>query len=144
MKHPSYCCQKFGECIGWMGRFMFPFIHKCRHKQQKTMSTSYTPTPTAIRYETPKGEPLMTIHLDGRMIVSDTLKPTETARQVLDMMRQYWMSDIQATEIRGLQERIKKLEDHIDLLEQCGNSFFYGLTRDNAMERWNKAKESKP
>lgn len=21
-KHPSYCCQKCGECIGWLGRFI--------------------------------------------------------------------------------------------------------------------------
>ena len=47
-------------------------------------------------------------------------------------------------ELNEAEQRIKKLEDHIDLLEQCGNSFFYGLTRDNAMERWNKAKEAKP
>lgn len=47
-------------------------------------------------------------------------------------------------ELNAANERIKKLENHIDLLEQCGNSFFYGLTRDNAMERWNKAKEAKP
>lgn len=26
MKHPSYCCQKCGELIGWLGRVM-PF-HK--------------------------------------------------------------------------------------------------------------------
>jgi len=30
---PSYCCQRCGECIGWMGRF-FDFLglfpHKCQ------------------------------------------------------------------------------------------------------------------
>ena len=30
MKHPSYCCQKCGEFIGWLGRVM-PF-HKCKEK----------------------------------------------------------------------------------------------------------------
>ena len=35
MKHPSYCCQKCGEMIGWIGRFMFPFFHKCRKKEVK-------------------------------------------------------------------------------------------------------------
>jgi hypothetical protein len=30
MKHPSYYCQKCGELIGWLGRFM-PF-HKCKEK----------------------------------------------------------------------------------------------------------------
>jgi len=31
MKHPSYCCQKCGELIGWLGRIM-PF-HKCEEKK---------------------------------------------------------------------------------------------------------------
>jgi hypothetical protein len=30
MKYPSYCCQKCGELIGWLGRAM-PF-HKCKEK----------------------------------------------------------------------------------------------------------------
>ena len=25
----SYCCKKCGENIGWIGRFLFPFLHKC-------------------------------------------------------------------------------------------------------------------
>ena len=28
-KYPSYCCQKCGELIGWIGRFL-PF-HKCKN-----------------------------------------------------------------------------------------------------------------
>jgi len=31
MTFPSYCCQKCGELIGWLGRIM-PF-HKCKGKQ---------------------------------------------------------------------------------------------------------------
>ena len=27
---PSWCCQKCGENIGWLGRFVFPFLHKCK------------------------------------------------------------------------------------------------------------------
>lgn len=31
MKFPSYCCQKCGECIGWVGRFVFfGLFHKCK------------------------------------------------------------------------------------------------------------------
>jgi hypothetical protein len=30
IKYPSYCCQKCGELIGWLGRAM-PF-HKCKEK----------------------------------------------------------------------------------------------------------------
>jgi len=96
---------------------MFPFFHQCRNKQKQAMNISMltalaTPvTPTAVQYQTPKGGQLMTIHLDGRITVSETLQPTETAKQVLDMMKQYWMSDIQATKIRELQDRIEELED---------------------------------
>jgi hypothetical protein len=28
--HPSWCCQKCGDDIGWIGRFVFPFFHKCK------------------------------------------------------------------------------------------------------------------
>lgn len=42
------------------------------------------------------------------------------------------------------ENRVKQLEDHIDRLEQCGNSFFSGVTRDEAMKRWIQAKETKP
>lgn len=27
--HPSWCCQKCGNNIGWIGRFVFPFLHTC-------------------------------------------------------------------------------------------------------------------
>jgi hypothetical protein len=29
-RHPSWCCQKCGDGIGWIGRFVFPFFHKCK------------------------------------------------------------------------------------------------------------------
>jgi len=32
-KYPSYCCQKCGEQIGWLGRFLHYMkltIHKCK------------------------------------------------------------------------------------------------------------------
>jgi len=32
MRYPSYCCQKCGELIGWLGRAM-PF-HKCKEQEQ--------------------------------------------------------------------------------------------------------------
>ena len=28
--HPSWCCQKCGDNIGWIGRFVLPFLHKCK------------------------------------------------------------------------------------------------------------------
>jgi len=50
----------------------------------------------------------------------------------------------QSQEINKLHGRIKLLESHIETLEECGNSLFNGLTRDEAMKRWEKAKETKP
>ena len=50
----------------------------------------------------------------------------------------------QSQEINELHGRIKLLESHIETLEECGNSLFNGLTRDEAMKRWEKAKEAKP
>jgi hypothetical protein len=29
-RHPSWCCQRCGENIGWIGRFVVPFLHKCK------------------------------------------------------------------------------------------------------------------
>jgi hypothetical protein len=29
-RNPSWCCQKCGNNIGWIGRFVFPFFHKCK------------------------------------------------------------------------------------------------------------------
>ena len=34
-KHPSYCCQKCGELIGWIGRVL-PF-HKCKEKNMNPL-----------------------------------------------------------------------------------------------------------
>ncbi len=28
-KPPSHCCQKCGENIGWIGRFLFGWAHRC-------------------------------------------------------------------------------------------------------------------
>jgi hypothetical protein len=35
MTHPSYCCPKCGELIGWLGRIM-PF-HKCKEKNNELL-----------------------------------------------------------------------------------------------------------
>ena len=53
---------------------------------------------------------LLTIHADGRITVAEHLKPTETAAAVLQIMREQWMADAQATKIREQEERIKQLE----------------------------------
>lgn len=39
MKYPSYCCQKCGEFIGWLGR-LIRFTHKCNKKDQNMKNLS--------------------------------------------------------------------------------------------------------
>jgi hypothetical protein len=88
---------------------------------------------------------LLTIHADGRITVSEDLKPTETAAKVLNIMRDQWLADAQATKIRELQDRIKRMEEALKSIQEYWN-------RDNnerAMEdacwyAWHKAKEAKP
>jgi hypothetical protein len=52
-------------------------------------------------------------------------------------MRKTWMADAQSIKIRDQQERIKRLEEAGDALENDN------YTSDN-LEAWRKAKEAKP
>jgi hypothetical protein len=47
-------------------------------------------------------------------------------------------------ELEKANNRIKRLEDYVKTLEECGDSLFNSLTRDEALERWKRAKEAKP
>jgi hypothetical protein len=47
-------------------------------------------------------------------------------------------------ELEKADNRIKRLEDYVETLEECGDSLFNSLTRDEALERWKRAKEAKP
>lgn len=89
-------------------------------------------------------ENLLTVHPDGRVTTSDRLKPDETAALALDQIKTQWLKDAQATKIRELQDRIKRLDGHIERLESIGDSLFDGVTRIEAEQRWRKAKEAKP
>ncbi len=82
------------------------------------------------------GEPILTIHPDGRVTTSDKLKPTETAALVLDQIKTAWQKDAQAKLIRELQDRIKRLEE-------AGDEMFKWSERVG-QEYWMKAKEAKP
>ncbi len=65
------------------------------------------------------GDALLTIHNDGTITAAEHLKPTETAAEVLRIMRETWMADAQSKKIRDQQERIKRLEErNYKLLEQ--------------------------
>jgi prefoldin subunit 5 len=46
-------------------------------------------------------------------------------------------------ELEKTNNRIKRLEDYVETLEECGDSLFNSLTRDEAMKRWKRAKEAK-
>ena len=46
-------------------------------------------------------------------------------------------------ELEKANDRIKRLEDYVETLEECGDSLFNSLTRDEAMKRWKRAKEAK-
>ena len=83
---------------------------------------------------------LLTIHNDGTITAAEHLKPTETAAEVLRIMRETWMDDAQSIKIRDQQERIKRLEEAGDAL--CAAAAFMGWHME--IEKWNKSKEAKP
>jgi hypothetical protein len=87
------------------------------------------------------GDAILTIHNDGTITAAEHLKPTETAAEVLRIMRETWMADAQSIKIRDQQERIKRLEE-------AGNEMHrYIITRGLLPECtniWRKAKEAKP
>jgi hypothetical protein len=90
---------------------------------------------------------LLTIHADGRITVAEHLSPTETAAKVLQIMREQWMADIQSKKIREQEDRIKRLEDAGDVVEErvgygCGCGGPCRACR-SASENWFKAKEAK-
>lgn len=86
-------------------------------------------------------EPLLTIHCDGRVTTSDRLKPTETAVLVLNQIKTQWMKDAQATKIRELQDRIKRLEEAAMMaLHGCYN----GPMPDHVRDALADAMEAKP
>ena len=82
-----------------------------------------------------KPETYLTIHADGRITVSDKLKPDETAARVLECIKTQWMEDSQSKKIQELQDRIKRLE-------AAGDAMFPWSERVG-QEFWTKAKEAK-
>jgi hypothetical protein len=95
---------------------------------------------------------ILTIHADGRITVSEDCKPTETAAEVLQIMREQWLSDIQCAKIRELQsnlnesnELVEYLQDRIKRLEEVGDEVVINYVNSlSAFEMWRKAKEAKP
>jgi hypothetical protein len=108
------------------------------------------------------GKEILTIHADGRITVSEDCKPTETAAEVLRIMRDQWLSDVQCAKIRELQSDVTQLEnrlralwdkydgerqhymDRIKRLEEAGDEMEQWTSEYGPIYRWRKAKEAKP
>ena len=87
-----------------------------------------------------KPETYMTIYADGRITVSDKLKPDETAARVLECMQTQFLGDAQATKIRELQDRIKRLEEALEgtvkrfvTLANSGDAGFWNPEEESAI-----------
>jgi hypothetical protein len=111
-------------------------------------------------------EAILTIHPDGRVTTSDRLKPTEAAALVLDQLKTAWLKDAQATKIRELQDRIKRLEEFVEQLtnpkftrddlpkeallqrikrlEEAGDRMRLYCADPDDCFAWDRAKETKP
>jgi ArsR family metal-binding transcriptional regulator len=81
-------------------------------------TTTNTTSLTLAKFNT---EPVMTIHPDGRVTVTDKLKPDEAAAKVVEAFKTRWMADVQATKIRNQQERIKWLEEALESIREYWN-----------------------
>lgn len=89
-------------------------------------------------------EPILTIHPDGRVTTSPRLKPDEISALVLDQIKTAWLKDAQATKIRELQDRIKRLEQAGDVMAKAYRQICYDAYDDQQVDNWFKAKEDKP
>lgn len=75
---------------------------------------------------------LLTIHADGRITVSEDLKPTETAAEVLKIMQDMWLGNQQVVKIRELKEKIKQLETSVSYWNDRYNDLNHKVqNRDN-------------
>lgn len=89
-------------------------------------------------------EPILTIHPDGRVTTSPRLKPDEISALVLDQIKTAWLKDAQATKIREMQDRIKKLEEAGDAMADVLIwSSHTQYKRSPTASTWHKAKEDK-
>jgi len=97
---------------------------------------------------------LLTIHADGRITVSEDLKPTETAAEVLKIMQDMWLGNQQVVKIKELQERIQEMQKFLLRTEAFINRFFdpedlgyvvSTVVRDDAREALGRERvEAKP
>ena len=89
-------------------------------------------------------EAILTIHPDGRVTTSPRLKPDEVSALVLDQIKTAWLKDTQATKIRELQDRIKRLEAALSELLMWLGEDISDSNRQLLEDHCRKAKEAKP
>ena len=80
------------------------------------MSDYTTTNTTSLTLEKFNTEPVMTIHPDGRVTVSDKFQPDEAAAKVVEAFKTRWMADPQATKIRELQSDVNELKELVEYL----------------------------
>ena len=122
------------------------------------MSEYTTTNNTSLTLEKFNTEPVMTIHPDGRVTVSDKFKPDDAAAKVVEAFKTQWMADVQATKIRELQsdvnelkELVEYLQDRIKLLKSTGDELLEWLKDGTISDSnyrllanaWQRAKENK-
>jgi len=73
---------------------------------------------TPICFEQYNTSPILTIHPDGRVTVTDQLKPDEAAAKVVEAFKTQWMADTQATKIRELEAELQACKILIEELER--------------------------
>ena len=80
--------------------------------------------------------------------MSDTPRTNARVKQMIDNGQsaeglEYFARQLER-ELNAANDRIKRLDGHIERLESIGDSLFDGVTRIEAEQRWRKAKEAKP
>ena len=123
------------------------------------MSDYTTTNTTSLTLEKFNTEPVMTIHPDGRVTVSDKFQPDEAAAKVVEAFKTQWFADAQATKIRELQsdvnelkELVEYLQDRIKLMNSTGDELLEWLKDGTISDSnyrllanaWQRAKENKP
>lgn len=115
------------------------------------MSDYTTTNTTSLTLEKFNTEPVMTIHPDGRVTVSDKFQPDEAAAKVVEAFKTRWMADPQATKIRELQsdvnelkELVEYLQDRIRKLKEAGDVMHDSCFERSARLKWAEVKEVKP
>lgn len=123
------------------------------------MSDYTTTNTTSLTLEKFNAEPVMTIHPDGRVTVSDKFQPDEAAAKVVEAFKTQWFADAQCAKIRELQsdvnelkELVEYLQDRIKLMKSTGDELLEWLKDGTISDSnyrllanaWQRAKENKP